>query len=100
MGSSSILYLLVCDRKLARGLGFELEIPMVSHRVRLNAVGSLNRLIKLHSTPIVNALSDAYPLLRFLRIRPWYDWQEFNPYISRIEKKNRGFLRCEIYRSN
>lgn len=40
-------------------------------------------------TPIVNTLSDAYGLFRFLRIRPWYDWEEFNGKIARVERKNR-----------
>ncbi|OCH87359.1 hypothetical protein OBBRIDRAFT_796288 [Obba rivulosa] len=42
----------------------------------------------LTGTPIVNTLSDAYGLIRFLRIRPWYDWDEFNSKIARNERKN------------
>lgn len=42
----------------------------------------------LTGTPIINGLVDAYALFRFLRFRPWYDWQEFNGHISIIEKKN------------
>ncbi|KAL4073393.1 SNF2 family N-terminal domain-containing protein [Scleroderma citrinum] len=42
----------------------------------------------LTGTPIVNGLVDAYPLFRFIRLRPWYDWDDFNSHISRIEKKN------------
>lgn len=41
----------------------------------------------LTGTPIINGLSDAYGLLRFLRIRPWYDWNDFNGHISRFERK-------------
>lgn len=50
----------------------------------------------LDSTPIINGLVDAYALFRFLRFRPWHDWQEFNGHVSRIEKKNRAstFARC------
>ncbi|CCM00776.1 uncharacterized protein FIBRA_02818 [Fibroporia radiculosa] len=51
---------------------------------------------KLHSTyrwcltgtPIINSLSDAYGLFRYLQTRPWYDWTEFNGHISKLEKKN------------
>ncbi|KAI0342316.1 hypothetical protein BDW22DRAFT_1395176 [Trametopsis cervina] len=42
----------------------------------------------LTGTPIVNSLGDAYPLFRFLRIRPWYDWNEFNNHVTSNEKKN------------
>ncbi|KAG1871505.1 SNF2 family N-terminal domain-containing protein [Suillus subluteus] len=42
----------------------------------------------LTGTPIINGLVDAYALFRFLRFRPWYDWQEFNGHVSIIEKKN------------
>ncbi|KAI0790352.1 SNF2 family N-terminal domain-containing protein [Abortiporus biennis] len=41
----------------------------------------------LTGTPIINSLSDAYGLLRFLKIRPWYDWKEFNDRIALLEKK-------------
>jgi SNF2 family DNA or RNA helicase len=41
------------------------------------------------STPIVNTLVDAYAYLRFLKIRPWYDWDEFNARIARNERKRR-----------
>ncbi|EGO03554.1 hypothetical protein SERLA73DRAFT_69411 [Serpula lacrymans var. lacrymans S7.3] len=42
----------------------------------------------LTGTPIINGLIDAYPLFRFLKLRPWYDWTEFNGHISKLEKKN------------
>ncbi|KIP09902.1 hypothetical protein PHLGIDRAFT_101971 [Phlebiopsis gigantea 11061_1 CR5-6] len=42
----------------------------------------------LTGTPIINGLADAYGLLRFLQYRPWYDWENFNGHISRIEKRN------------
>ncbi|KLO17670.1 hypothetical protein SCHPADRAFT_900413 [Schizopora paradoxa] len=41
----------------------------------------------LTGTPITNSLTDAYPLLRFLQIRPWYDWDEFNAHVARHEVK-------------
>lgn len=50
------------------------------------------------STPIMNSLVDCYGYLRFLKIRPWYDWQEFNVHIARKEKKNRAcFLPTNIF---
>ncbi|OAX39929.1 hypothetical protein K503DRAFT_865031 [Rhizopogon vinicolor AM-OR11-026] len=42
----------------------------------------------LTGTPIINGLVDAYALFRFLRFRPWHDWQKFNGHVSIIEKKN------------
>lgn len=41
----------------------------------------------ISSTPIVNTLSDAYGLIRFLKFRPWNDWSQFNETIARNEKK-------------
>ena len=43
----------------------------------------------LTGTPITNGVADAYGLLRFLRIRPWWDWSEFNGEIARYESKDR-----------
>lgn len=43
----------------------------------------------LCSTPIINSLVDVYGYLRFLRIRPWYDFTEFHSHIGRLEKKQR-----------
>ncbi|EIW77192.1 hypothetical protein CONPUDRAFT_168183 [Coniophora puteana RWD-64-598 SS2] len=40
----------------------------------------------LTGTPIVNGLSDAYAIFRFLKIRPWYDWAEFRGHIAKYEK--------------
>ncbi|KAG1729528.1 SNF2 family N-terminal domain-containing protein [Suillus paluster] len=42
----------------------------------------------LTGTPIINGLVDAYALFRFLRLRPFYDWHEFNGHVSIIEKRN------------
>ncbi|KAJ7128105.1 SNF2 superfamily protein, partial [Mycena filopes] len=41
----------------------------------------------LTATPIVNSLVDVYGYIRFLKIRPWYDWAEFNGHVGRLEKK-------------
>jgi hypothetical protein len=43
----------------------------------------------VRSTPIINSLVDVYGYLRFLRIRPWYDFTEFQSHIGRLEKKQR-----------
>ncbi|KAJ7076087.1 SNF2 superfamily protein [Mycena belliarum] len=42
----------------------------------------------LTATPIINNLTDVYGYIRFLRIRPWYDWSQFNDHIAKHEKKN------------
>ncbi|KAG8929092.1 hypothetical protein FRC02_006002 [Tulasnella sp. 418] len=42
----------------------------------------------LTGTPLVNSTSDAYGLLRFLKIRPWYDWTDFRTEIQSLEKTN------------
>ncbi|KII91157.1 hypothetical protein PLICRDRAFT_104830 [Plicaturopsis crispa FD-325 SS-3] len=50
----------------------------------------------LTGTPIINSLSDTYPLIRFLRIRPWYDWKDFNTQVAIIEKKNPGLATSRL----
>ncbi|KAF9652417.1 hypothetical protein BDM02DRAFT_3109440 [Thelephora ganbajun] len=54
-----------------------------------NAVVDLDATYRwcLTGTPIINTLSDAYGLIRFLQMRPWNDWSEFNEVIGRHEKK-------------
>ncbi|KAF7289976.1 SNF2 superfamily protein [Mycena indigotica] len=42
----------------------------------------------LTATPIVNGLLDMYGPIRFLQIRPWYDFSEFNGHIAKHEKKS------------
>ncbi|KAG6855888.1 hypothetical protein H0H87_009686, partial [Tephrocybe sp. NHM501043] len=42
----------------------------------------------LTGTPIVNGLTDAYGYLRFLKVRPWYDFQDFQNHVGILEKKN------------
>ncbi|KAJ7637082.1 SNF2 family N-terminal domain-containing protein [Roridomyces roridus] len=42
----------------------------------------------LSATPLINGLKDAYGPIRFLRVRPWYDWSDFNSHVARLEKKN------------
>ncbi|KAJ3514867.1 hypothetical protein NLJ89_g2121 [Agrocybe chaxingu] len=44
----------------------------------------------LTGTPIVNSLADAFAYLRFLRMRPWYDWTKFQNEIGKLEKKKPG----------
>ncbi|KJA26761.1 hypothetical protein HYPSUDRAFT_35906 [Hypholoma sublateritium FD-334 SS-4] len=44
----------------------------------------------LTGTPIVNSLSDVYGYIRFLKVRPWYDWSEFHGEIGKLEKKRPG----------
>ncbi|KAG8954984.1 hypothetical protein FRC04_010468 [Tulasnella sp. 424] len=44
----------------------------------------------LTGTPLTNGTADAYGLLRFLQIRPWYEWKEFNQYVVLHEKKDAG----------
>ncbi|KAM0748722.1 hypothetical protein T439DRAFT_71167 [Meredithblackwellia eburnea MCA 4105] len=41
----------------------------------------------LTGTPIMNSLSDIFPYLRFLQIKPWYEWKAFRDHIAGIEKK-------------
>ncbi|THU80036.1 hypothetical protein K435DRAFT_768393 [Dendrothele bispora CBS 962.96] len=41
----------------------------------------------LTGTPIVNSLGDVYSYLRFIKMRPWYDWTEFQKHIGKDEKK-------------
>ncbi|KAJ7275100.1 SNF2 superfamily protein [Mycena rebaudengoi] len=42
----------------------------------------------LTATPIINGVADVYGLIRFLKVRPWYDWKEFNGHVAKYEKKN------------
>ncbi|KZO98477.1 hypothetical protein CALVIDRAFT_24180 [Calocera viscosa TUFC12733] len=42
----------------------------------------------LTGTPIINSLSDAFSMMRVLRIRPWYEWQHFYQNIVKNEKSN------------
>jgi hypothetical protein len=44
------------------------------------------------STPIINGLMDMYGCLRFLKIRPWYDFDQFHSHVSKLEKKDRKFV--------
>ncbi|KAF8647982.1 hypothetical protein AX16_006412, partial [Volvariella volvacea WC 439] len=41
----------------------------------------------LTGTPIVNSLVDMYGYIRFLQVRPFYDFKEFQNHIGRLEKK-------------
>ncbi len=35
--------------------------------------------------------ADVYGYVRFLKVRPWYDWSEFHREIGKLEKKRRQF---------
>ncbi|KAM0793370.1 hypothetical protein ACM66B_000825 [Microbotryomycetes sp. NB124-2] len=54
------------------------------------AVTQLDSLFRwcLTGTPILNSLGDIFPLLRFLQVKPWYEWKTFNDHIVIEEKKN------------
>ncbi|KAJ7336392.1 SNF2 superfamily protein [Mycena albidolilacea] len=87
-------------KKKDRGLLFQVDFYRVvldeaqnirNKRTRVSrAVTDLNAKYRwcLTATPIVNNLSDVYGYLRFLRVRPWYDWKEFNDHVGKLEKKN------------
>lgn len=47
-------------------------------------------------TPILNNLADAFSLVRFLRIRPYYDWTEFRDRVVKHERNRPDFAakRC------
>ncbi|KAJ7148304.1 SNF2 family N-terminal domain-containing protein [Mycena filopes] len=85
--------------KKQKGLLFQVDFYRVvldeAHNIRnkrtraSRAVTELSSIYRwcLTATPIVNSLIDAYGYIRFLRIRPWCDWVEFNGHIGRFEKK-------------
>ncbi|KAF7349222.1 putative ATP-dependent helicase C23E6.02 [Mycena sanguinolenta] len=87
------------NKKKSRGLLFEVDFYRIvldeaqnirNKRTRVSrAVSELQATYRwcLTATPIVNTLSDVYGYLRFLKIRPWYDWSEFNGHIGKYEKK-------------
>ncbi|PCH44932.1 hypothetical protein WOLCODRAFT_145249 [Wolfiporia cocos MD-104 SS10] len=86
-------------RKSELGLLFEIEWYRViideAQNIRNKRTRVSRAVTKLESkyrwcltgTPIMNGLSDAYGLIRFLQARPWYDWDEFNGHITKLEKK-------------
>ncbi|KAJ6499605.1 SNF2 superfamily protein [Mycena vitilis] len=85
--------------KKSRGLLFQVDFYRIvldeaqnirNKRTRVSrAVTDLSAKYRwcLTATPIVNSLIDVYGLVRFLRVRPWYDWTEFNGHVGRYEKK-------------
>ncbi|TFK47603.1 P-loop containing nucleoside triphosphate hydrolase protein [Heliocybe sulcata] len=87
-------------KKQTRGLLFEVDWWRIvideaqnirNRRTRVSrAVSEMSAKYRwcLTGTPIINGLGDAYGTLRFLKIRPWYDWKEFNGHVARLEKKN------------
>ncbi|KAJ6571813.1 SNF2 family N-terminal domain-containing protein [Mycena capillaripes] len=86
-------------RKKERGLLFQVDFYRIvldeaqnirNKRTRVSrAVTDLSAKYRwcLTATPIVNSLVDVYGYLRFLKVRPWYDWTEFNSHVGRLEKK-------------
>ncbi|KAF7302735.1 SNF2 superfamily protein [Mycena chlorophos] len=86
-------------KKNERGLLFQVDFYRIvldeaqnirNKRTRVSrAVTDLSAKLRwcLTATPIVNSLVDVYGPIRFLKIRPWYDWSEFNEKIARNEKK-------------
>lgn len=42
----------------------------------------------LTGTPITNGLNDLFPIMRFVRVRPWFDWSEWRDSVARYEKRN------------
>ncbi|KAF7302742.1 SNF2 superfamily protein [Mycena chlorophos] len=86
-------------KKNERGLLFQVDFYRIvldeaqnirNKRTRASrAVTDLNAKMRwcLTATPIINSLADVYGPIRFLRIRPWYDWNEFNSHIASKEKK-------------
>ncbi|KAJ7136080.1 SNF2 family N-terminal domain-containing protein [Mycena epipterygia] len=85
--------------KKERGLLFQVDFYRIvldeaqnirNKRTRVSrAVTDLSAIYRwcLTATPIVNSLVDVYGYLRFLKIRPWYDWKEFNSHVGCHEKK-------------
>ncbi|KAJ7484700.1 SNF2 superfamily protein [Mycena latifolia] len=86
-------------RKKDRGLLFQVDFYRIvldeaqnirNKRTRVSrAVTELSAIHRwcLTATPIINSLVDVYGYLRFLKIRPWYDWTEFHGHVGRLEKK-------------
>ncbi len=67
-----------------------MHLPLVPNRVSSLFGILISFPDRFCSTPIINSLSDVYGYLRFLRIRPWYDWKEFHGHVNLLEKKNRA----------
>ncbi|GAA5916812.1 hypothetical protein JCM8208_004782 [Rhodotorula glutinis] len=54
------------------------------------AVTRLDALFRwaLTGTPVTNSLADLFPLFRFLQLKPWYDWKDYNQSVVSYEKKH------------
>ncbi|KAL0578872.1 hypothetical protein V5O48_003105, partial [Marasmius crinis-equi] len=86
-------------RKKEHGLLFQVDFYRVildeaqgirTRKTRVSrAITHLNAKYRwcLTGTPIINTLTDTYAYIRFLRLRPFYDWNEFNDHVGRLEKK-------------
>lgn len=81
--------LLSMDRRdVSSSHRIERQVQLDFDRVGEERVIRIQSLIALR-TPIINSLADVYGYFRFLGLRPWHDWTEFNNHIGRLEKKNR-----------
>ncbi|KAI0035171.1 SNF2 family N-terminal domain-containing protein [Vararia minispora EC-137] len=61
-----------------------------NHRTRASrAIADLKSKYRwaLTGTPIINSLDDAYPIIRFIRLRPWYDRTYWWDRLGRLERK-------------
>ncbi|KAG9018867.1 hypothetical protein FRB90_008804 [Tulasnella sp. 427] len=95
------------SKKKSKGKDLKIYSPLfetVWHRIVLDEAQNIrNRLTRvsiavtdllassrwcLTGTPLTNGTADAYGLIRFLQIRPWYEWKEFNKHVVLREKKN------------
>ncbi|KAF8067663.1 SNF2 family N-terminal domain-containing protein [Lyophyllum atratum] len=86
-------------KKKEQGLLFQVEFYRIildeaqairNRRTRTSrAVTSLQSTYRwcLTGTPIINSLVDIYGYVRFLKVRPWYDFKEFQHHIGALEKK-------------
>ena len=69
------------------------KVPLVFDWVHIYSLSCRLGLTRSFSrTPIINSLVDVYGYLRFLKIRPWYDFRRFQHHIGGLEKKNREFV--------
>jgi len=71
------------------------------------AVAQLDGLLRwcLTGTPITNKLEDVFPMLRFLQIKPWYNWEEFrnrcvlgDKRMTEAARRTQAILRMHLFR--
>ncbi|EJT99341.1 hypothetical protein DACRYDRAFT_23908 [Dacryopinax primogenitus] len=68
----------------------EAQVIRNRHSRQSSAAARLHSTLRwcLTGTPIINSLSDVFPLMRALRIHPWYEWRHFYSHIVKNEKTN------------